>query len=97
MIFISFFVIMKEIRYNPEKREKILNERGIDLDIVAHLINEWKIITIAKVPSRTDQKMFVLLYHDYVCCIPYVENEEEIFLKTAYLSRKMNKLLNNNH
>lgn len=40
MIFISFFVMMKEIRYNPEKREKILNERGIDLDIVAHLINE---------------------------------------------------------
>ena len=32
--------MMKEIRYNLEKREKSLHERGIDLEIVAHLINE---------------------------------------------------------
>lgn len=87
---------MKEIRYNPEKKEKILKERGIDLETIAYMINGWDILWIAKVPSRADQKMFILIYNDYICCVPYVENDTEIFLKTAYYSRKMDKLLNRN-
>ena len=35
---------MKTISYNEEKRLTILEERGIDLHIIAHLINEGEII-----------------------------------------------------
>ena len=90
------YTIMKEIRYSPDKREKVLKCRWIDLETIAYMINEWDIIWIAKVPSRPQQRMFILMYNGYVCYVPYVENDVEIFLKTAYLSRKMNKLLNNN-
>lgn len=35
---------MKVIRYNEEKRITILEKRGIDLHIIAHLIAEGEII-----------------------------------------------------
>lgn len=86
---------MKIIEYSDEKREKILNDRWINLNRIAYIIKDWDFIWIIQVPSRPNQKMFVLLYDGYVCCVPYVEDIDKIFLKTAYLSRKMNKILNN--
>lgn len=33
--------------------------------------------------------MFVVLVNDYVYGVPYVETSEEIFLKTAFQSRRL--------
>lgn len=46
---------------------------------------------VAEVPNRENQKMFILDYENYIVCVPFVENEEKIFLKTAYRNRKINK------
>jgi hypothetical protein len=37
------------------------------------------------------QRVFVVSIDDYVYLVPYVETEEEIFLKTAIPSRKATK------
>jgi hypothetical protein len=37
------------------------------------------------------QNMFVINVDDYVYLVPYVENEQEIFLKTIIPSRKATK------
>jgi hypothetical protein len=40
----------------------------------------------AKYPS---QRIFILALDEYVYLVPFVENEQEIFLKTIIPSRKM--------
>jgi hypothetical protein len=37
------------------------------------------------------QKIIIVHYHDMVYAVPYVEEEESIFLKTIYPSRKLKK------
>jgi len=43
---------MKIICYSEEKRITILEKRGIDLHIIAHLINEGEIIDKRTNPGR---------------------------------------------
>jgi len=83
---------MYPIQYNEEKRALLLKERWIDLSIIVSMIHAWKFIDIRKVPSRENQKMFILLYEWYICCVPFVNDWNKLFLKTAYFSRKMKKL-----
>ena len=85
----SFY--MKTIRWNPDKAALLKETRAIDLDRVAIMIEEKEVLGIYEIPSRPGQKMFVLDYEDYLVCIPFVEDEHEIFIKTAYRSRKHNK------
>ncbi len=49
-------------------------------------------IWIMQVPSCSYQKIFVLYYDNYVCCVPYDEDDEYVYLRTAYYSWKMKKL-----
>ena len=82
---------MKAIRWNLEKAEAIKKNRGIDFNRIAILIEEGGLLGVIDVPSRVDQSMFLVEYADYLVCVPFVENEHEIFLKTAYRNRKLNK------
>ena len=82
---------MKSVRWNREKAELIKAQRGIDFNQVAIMIEESEILGVVNVPNRDEQRMFLLDYQDYIVCVPFVENEREIFLKTAYRNRKLNK------
>lgn len=82
---------MKNVHWNYEKSALLKKERGLEFEKIAVLIEEDRYIAVADVPSRVGQKMFILDYDDYIVCVPFVENEKEIFLKTAYRNRKINK------
>jgi hypothetical protein len=82
---------MKNVRWNFEKAALLKSERGIEFERIAILIEENEYLAVANVPSRMGQQMFILDYDEYIVCVPFVETEEEIFLKTAYRNRKMNK------
>jgi hypothetical protein len=82
---------MKTVRWNSEKAQKLKALRGIDLSKVAVMIEEEALLGVIEVPSRIGQQMFLLDYDDYIVCVPFVETEHEIFLKTAYRNRKLNK------
>jgi hypothetical protein len=84
---------MKTVNWNLEKAQLIKETRGIDMDRVATLIEEGKIQRVHDVPSRPGQKMFVIEYDNYMLSVPFVENEQEIFIKTAYRNRKLNKFI----
>lgn len=83
---------MKNIHYNEEKRTKLLAERGIDLHIVAHIINDVGVVDRMPNTKRKGQIIYVIMYEWYCCAVPVVENDNEIFIKTAYLSRKLKKI-----
>jgi len=82
---------MKIIRFDPEKREKLIAERWIDLYVVACMIQEGELLDDVPHPTRTNQRVFIILYDWYPCKIPYVETETEIFIKTAFQDRKLKK------
>ncbi len=74
------------------KNEILKRERGIAFEEIAYMIELGQIIGIEENPGRPDQKMYVLEIGNYAVSVPFVESEEEIFLKTAFPSRKYTKL-----
>ena len=79
---------MKYLNWNSEKNEILKRERGISFEEIAYLIESGQIIGIEENPKRSNQKLYILEIDNYVIVVPFVENETEIFLKTAFPSRK---------
>jgi uncharacterized DUF497 family protein len=85
---------MKLFQWNSDKNQILINERGLSFEIIVYYIEKGKILDDVEHPNKEKyghQKMFVVNMDDYVCLIPYVENENEIFLKTIIPSRKATK------
>lgn len=83
---------MKYLNWNPEKNELLKRKRGIAFEEIAYLIESEQIIGIEEKPGRPNQKMYILEIENYAILVPFVENDKEIFLKTAFPSRKYTKL-----
>jgi predicted DNA binding CopG/RHH family protein len=82
---------MQYLNWNPEKNEILKRERGISFEEIAYLIESGQVIGIEENPGYPNQKMYVLEIDNYAIIVPYVENDDEIFSKTAFLSRKYTK------
>jgi len=88
---ISIILIMKSINWNKEKNKTLKKNRKITFEIVSLLIETKQTLEIIKHPDQErypDQKIFVVEYKNYAYLIPFVENDEEVFLKTIIPSRK---------
>jgi len=71
-----------------KKNEQLRNNRGICFeDILFYLDNKYLIDDVEH-PKYSGQRMMVLNIAEYVYLIPYVESEDEIFLKTIIPSRR---------
>ena len=84
----------KPINWNEEKNQLLKIQRDIDFDIVLDELIKGKILAIKSHPNREKylhQKIFVLEIKAYICYVPFVENDKEIFLKTIIPSRKLKK------
>jgi len=86
----------KLINWNEEKNTKLKIERGIGFETIFSLIEEGLIIDIRENPNYPNQKYYFFIVDDYVYCVPVVETENEIFLKTIFPSRKFTKELKDN-
>jgi len=84
----------KPIRWNEEKNQLLQLQRGLSFEMVLDRIEQGKILARRHHPDREKyphQFIFVMKLRGYVCYVPFVENDEEIFLKTIIPSRKLNK------
>ena len=79
---------MKYLNWNLEKNELLKAKRGISFEQIAFLIESGHILGIEENPKRPDQKIYILEIGGYAVVVPYVEEGNEIFLKTAFPSRK---------
>ncbi len=78
------------IRWSAEKDLWLQEHRGISFQDVAACILSDDLIDMVKNPSRGGQKAFVIRFRGYVWVVPFVlEDDDTLFLKTAYPSRKM--------
>ncbi len=82
---------MKYLNWNSEKNEILKRERGISFEEIAYLIEAGQVIGIEENPGHPNQRMYVLEIDNYAIIVPYVENDNEILLKTAFPSRKYTK------
>lgn len=82
----------KRVEWNIDKAKQLKKELCIDIKLISVMIEDGKFLDIREVPSRPNQKMFILDYGDYIICVPFVEDDQKIFIKTAYRNRKTNKL-----
>ncbi len=86
---------MKIYNWNAEKNEVPLFERGISFEEVVFYIENGGLLDDIVHPNIEDyshQRIFVVAMESYVYLVPYVESEEEIFLKTIIPSRKFTKI-----
>ncbi|MDY0146071.1 MAG: BrnT family toxin [Kiritimatiellia bacterium] len=85
---------MKPFDWNDEKNEWLRQERGISFeDIVFHLSRDG-LLAILEHPNLRlypGQRIFVVNVEGYACIVPFVEDDDKIFLKTIIPSRKMTK------
>lgn len=82
---------MKYLNWNSEKNEILKRDRGISFEEIAYLIEAGQVIGIEENSGHPNQRMYVLEIDNYAIIVPYVENDNEIFLKAAFPSRKYTK------
>jgi uncharacterized DUF497 family protein len=81
------------IFWDNEKNNKLIAERGISFDDVSELILKEEYLDILENPNKENQMIFIVRLKDYIYVVPFIIDEDEnIILKTAYPSRKFNKI-----
>ena len=85
---------MKLYDWNDEKNEWLRQERGVTFeDIVFHLAHGGLLDVLEHPNPRRypGQRLFIVNVEGYACIVPFVEDDDKIFLKTIIPSRKMTK------
>ncbi len=85
---------MKRINWDPEKNRQLIEERGISFEDVVFCLQSGDLLDDVVHPNAEKyphQRMLVVAIEGYAYLIPYVEDDQEIFLKTVIPSRKATK------
>jgi uncharacterized DUF497 family protein len=85
---------MKQINWNAEKNQLLMCERGISFEDVLFALQSRRLLDDLIHPNNSKhpgQRMFVVEVDEYAWLVPYVENDDEIFLKSIIPSRKATK------
>ena len=85
---------MKYFNWNAEKNETLREDRGVSFEEAVFAIEQGQLLDILEHPNKDkyeNHKIFVVKIYNYVWLIPFVENENEVFLKTIIPSRKATK------
>jgi hypothetical protein len=84
----------KIIRWSVLKNTQLKLEQNISFETILSPLDTDNVLADVEHPNLVkypNQRIFVLLIVDYVYMVPYIENDEEIFLKTIIPSRKLTK------
>ena len=82
---------MKYFTWSPEKDESLRKERDISFEEIVFHIEQGDVVDLLEHPNQKrypGQRIFVVNVDEYAYLVPFVELEEEVFLKTIIPSRK---------
>ena len=82
---------MNIFRWDNEKNELLKKNRGVCFEEVVLLMERGDVLDTIEHPNQErypGQKIAVVIIDAYAYLVPYVENNEGIFLKTIIPSRK---------
>lgn len=86
---------MKIYNWNPDKNQDLIVGRGISFEEAIYHIGHGYLLDDIAHPNVSDypnQRIFVICIKEYVYLVPYVESEEEVFLKTIIPGRKFTRM-----
>lgn len=86
---------MKTFKWDEEKNRNLKKERNVPFEQVVFFIENDSVIEIIRHPNQikySNQRVYILLIQDYIYLVPFVDSENERFLKTTIPSRKLTKL-----
>lgn len=82
---------MKLINWNTEKSLGLKKLRGVCFEDVVYFVEMGDLLDDYEHPNQErymGQRIMVIGMNNYAYLVPYIENEDEIFLKTIIPSRK---------
>ena len=85
---------MKYFDWNDEKNEVLKKTRGVSFEQVELAIALGDLIDRIKHPNSAtypSQKIFLVQIENYIYSVPYIEDDEKIFLKTIMPNSKATK------
>ena len=85
---------MKYFDWDDAKNAKLRTERGIGFEEIVFHIERGNLLDILEHPNPdrySGQRIFVVQREDYVYLVPFVEDEQTVFLKTIIPSRNATK------
>lgn len=85
---------MKYYDWNDEKNELLKRLRGVSFEQVVLAIVSGDLIDRVKHPNPDkypNQRVFLVKIEDYIYSVPYVEDDEKMFLKTIIPNSKATK------
>ncbi len=85
---------MPYFSWSPEKNDLLIRDRGISFEEIVFHIEQGDVIDLLEHPNQercAGQRVLVVAVDDYVYLVPFVESEDELFLKTIIPSRKATK------
>ncbi len=88
------FCTMKTIQWNSEKSALLKETRGLSFEDILFFISEGGVVDDIAHPNSDkypNQRILMVEIRGYVWAVPYVEEEEYLFFKTAVPSRKATK------
>lgn len=89
MTYNVYHIDVKYFDWDEEKNRWLISRRNISFELIKDLIEAGCLLDVVdNHPPYEHQRVFMVQYIDYVYEVPFVEDEEKIFLKTAYPSRK---------
>ena len=85
---------MKRIDWNDDKNGWLLRVRGIAFEDILYHLSHDGLLEIIQHPNQEqypDQSVMIVDVEGYACLVPFVEDDNVIFLKTIIPSRRMTK------
>jgi uncharacterized DUF497 family protein len=85
---------VKYFNWSNDKNEELIKDRGISFEEVVFCIMHDGLLDVIEHPNKSkypNQNIFIVAIDEYVYLVPFVEDDEVIFLKTIIPSRKMTK------
>ena len=85
---------MYDYKWNEEKNKQLKKERNISFEEIVNYITNDRVIDIVDNPSSNfdNQKCYIININNYAWVVPFMQKRKEIFLKTAFQSRKHQKI-----
>ena len=84
---------MRNVNWSDEKNSQLIAERGISFEEILYWVGNGGLLDVVRNESEkyTHQKMMIVKVNEYAYLVPFVESDEELFLKTIIPSRKATK------
>lgn len=82
-----------EISWSEEKNRQLKSVRGVGFEDVIMAIESGRVLDDLEHhhDDRIHQRLLIVDINSYACVVPYVRERGQIFLKTIYHSRAMQK------